>query len=80
MLNRREFITAAIGAAIVSPVLPVVEYTTFLLPEGAVVYGMSPIEMAWKDINLAMEWQGYLIRTMACAFNVPEKFLRTKEM
>ncbi len=75
-MNRRQFITAAIGAAIVTPALPAIkEYTTFLLPEGAIVYGMSPLE----QINLHLEWQEFLIRHVAYAFNVPEKFLRTKE-
>jgi hypothetical protein len=67
-MNRRQFITAAIGAAVVTPALP--EYTTFLLPEEAIVYGLSPIEAAWEQVNLLVEYQEFMIRQIACAFDM----------
>lgn len=75
-MNRRQFITAAIGAAVITPALPAVaEYTTFLLPEESIVYGSSPLEAAWEQINLLNEWNEYMVRVIAHSFAVPERLL-----
>jgi hypothetical protein len=71
LMNRRQFITAAIGAAVVPPALPkVAEYSTFLLPEKAIVYGLSPVEVAWHWIRLYNGRTEHLIKYMSVSFEI----------
>jgi len=72
-MDRRKFISAAIGAAVI-PQLPVVKS----LP-GYSFYDIAPAgSLLYPYLALEAEWQAYMTSIIANAFNVPLYMLETK--